>query len=518
MMRAGRGLIGGLSVLFMVGAAHADEPRGATIRPTFTISHETTRITEPLTADGWPDYFGALNQRLGEGVTAENNAVVSFYRALGPAPGGEEVPERFFELLGVPRPPKDGQYFTEFASYLADSLPQGAADVQYGPVLEHLSLATMQPWQSRQYRHVAAWLRANEQPLAVVSAGASRPQYFSPVVPGESSGLISIELPGVQQYRSLARALCARAMLRTAEGQTEGAWQDLLTCHRLGRLCGRGPTMIEGLVGIAIDSMAVGADLAFIQHSQPNAATLRKYLNDLDRLPPLPSMVDKLDVGERFQFLDSVLLVARGDEDAMQLVEAESATGRLLSRLALNAIDWDVVLRMGNDAYDRLVAALRKPDPRERNMALTQAWDETEALLKEARDAEALQKLAANAKNPRDAVSQLVARGMLNLLLPAITQTLIAEYRAEQRVRNLRLTLGLAAYRDERGRYPERLDQLSPAHLREVPQDVFTGEPLVYRREDRGYTLYSVGANGIDDGGRDERSEPPGDDLVIRAR
>jgi len=49
-----------------------------------TISTETTYITEPLRKDGYPDYVAALDQRCRQGVTAENNAAVLFWKAVGP--------------------------------------------------------------------------------------------------------------------------------------------------------------------------------------------------------------------------------------------------------------------------------------------------------------------------------------------------------------------------------------------------------------------------------------------------
>ena len=49
-----------------------------------TISKETTYITEPLRKDGYPDYVAAMNQRLSQGVTPENNAAVPFWKAMGP--------------------------------------------------------------------------------------------------------------------------------------------------------------------------------------------------------------------------------------------------------------------------------------------------------------------------------------------------------------------------------------------------------------------------------------------------
>jgi hypothetical protein len=37
--------------------------------------------------------------------------------------------------------------------------------------------------------------------------------------------------------------------------------------------------------------------------------------------------------------------------------------------------------------------------------------------------------------------------------------------------------------------------------LRQIPGDVFSGKPLIYRPNENGYLLYSVGINGKDEGG-----------------
>jgi hypothetical protein len=54
------------------------------------------------------------------------------------------------------------------------------------------------------------------------------------------------------------------------------------------------------------------------------------------------------------------------------------------------------------------------------------------------------------------------------------------------------------------------------AHLPAMPDDLFSGKPLIYKPEAGGYLLYSVGVNGKDDGGRTFDDAPPGDDLVVR--
>ena len=60
----------------------------------------------------------------------------------------------------------------------------------------------------------------------------------------------------------------------------------------------------------------------------------------------------------------------------------------------------------------------------------------------------------------------------------------------------------------------DRLYLYSPV-LDELPKDPFSGKDYVYRREGKGFVVYSVSGNGTDDGGRDSRDVEK-DDLVFR--
>ena len=100
-------------------------------------------------------------------------------------------------------------------------------------------------------------------------------------------------------------------MLRVDEGKVDEAWEDLLACHRLARLAGQGPTLVDALVAIAVDGMACAGDQGLLQHARLTPAQIARMRADLDKLPPLPKMVDKINVGERFMYLDCVGMVAR---------------------------------------------------------------------------------------------------------------------------------------------------------------------------------------------------------------
>src|SRR6185295_10550420 len=75
-------------------------------KPGITIGRDTTYIDGPLDKDGYPDYEAALNERLREGVTPENNANVLLWQTVGPRSDIQE-PARFFKALGIPELPKD---------------------------------------------------------------------------------------------------------------------------------------------------------------------------------------------------------------------------------------------------------------------------------------------------------------------------------------------------------------------------------------------------------------------------
>lgn len=92
-------------------------------KPKFTISPATTRVTEPLDADGYVDYAAALNKHFSKGVTAKNNANVLLLQAMGPHPDGiKKMDPAYFEWLGIESPPEQGDYFVQLQRYAREVL------------------------------------------------------------------------------------------------------------------------------------------------------------------------------------------------------------------------------------------------------------------------------------------------------------------------------------------------------------------------------------------------------------
>jgi hypothetical protein len=536
-----------LAGLFFVAwnlAARADEPKPPEAaadtpakdeqapekpRPKITISKETTVLEGPLTAKGYVDYVAALNQQNGKDVTAENNAVVLMWQAFGPASIPEPLREKYFKQLGIEPLPLEGEYFMDFGEFVkrkkaeAGAGQEKPAEATDEDLYAQLIRAMNAPWSNADYPLVSQWLAANEKPLRTLVDATKRPRYFSPLVGAEESPMaISVLLLGVQETREVARALGARAMLRLEAGEVEPAWQDLLACHRLGRLVGQGPTLIDALVGLAINGIAAMGDTALAHHAELTADQVRAFQADLLKLPPLPRMVDRIDVAERYMYMDVVARLAEGGPQVLEDLGAgqESSAAQILSGMLSNLlIDWDEPLRLGNEWYDRTVAAERKPTFTARAETMAKLDEELKTLLADARNPSALAKsLLLSGQSPRTVMGRQIGKVLIALLLPATQAATNAEYRETMRMDLVRMALALAAYRTDHGKYPKTLGKLSPKYLADIPKDLFDDEALHYAAEDqgKGYVLYSVGPNRADDGGCDGQSPKPADDIVIR--
>ncbi len=497
-----------------------------------TISKETTYITEPLRADGYPDYVAALNQRASEGVTPENNAAVLFWKAIGwPEWVAAQDRDQFFKMLGIQTLPEKGDYYVAFYEYagppsdtkkLVDE--QAASNKAMGTLDDQMDQAAKRPWSRREFPAFAGWLEANEKPLALLVEAFKRPRRYDPEI-GEKNGLaFPLVPPALPPEREACRALLPRAMLRAHDGQVDQAWADLLSCHRHARLVAQGPWFIETLVAYAINAQADAGNQGMLQHAKLSAARLMRMRDELDKLPPMPRMADKIDVGERFTYLSIASYGARsGIASMMESLGSEAPKykdgifKKMADSLAEGAIDWDVVLRTGNSWYDRLVEAFRKRTRGERKAALDKIADGLRKAGKEAEDWKSLPLSVFG--EPRRDISERVGKALVSLCCSGIPRCVDSEDRAAMQFELTKLAFTLAAYRADHGSYPAKLAGLAPKYVAEVPKDIFIDAELRYKQEGDGYLLYSVGPNGKDDGARgfdDRKEDEDWDDLVVR--
>ncbi|MHC4643692.1 MAG: hypothetical protein ACYS32_18780, partial [Planctomycetota bacterium] len=102
---------------------------------------------------------------------------------------------------------------------------------------------------------------------------------------------------------------------------------------------------------------------------------------------------------------------------------------------------------------------------------------------------------------------------LLSILTPALGRAARIGHRHRTNVEATVTILALQRYKADKESFPDDLQQLITAdYLRQLPVDVFSDKPLVYRKTDDSFILYSFGENFKDDDGK------PGTDSKGRPR
>jgi hypothetical protein len=229
-----------------------------------------------------------------------------------------------------------------------------------------------------------------------------------------------------------------------------------------------------------------------------------------------------MDLASRCMFLDFLQEIRRSGLDNPAGVRGGQPTRKpnVKDEQLLASLDWGIILRTCNRWYDRVVTALRVEERATRQKEIDRSVTDLRALKKETMGRGAMIGAVINeiaqGVGPKRAVAEKVGDVLVYYMLPAFSRVQDAADRDEQVQRNLHVAFALANYQRDRGRYPAKLDELVPRYLPAIPDDLFSGKALIYRPSEKGYLVYSVGPNGIDEGGSTLEDNPPGDDLSVR--
>lgn len=134
-------------------------------------------------------------------------------------------------------------------------------------------------------------------------------------------------LEDLQEYRRLAMLICLKAKVAIAKGNLESALGDMRSGFSMAKNIGEGPTVTEGLVGIAIGALMLNPVNEFIQ--RPDSPSLYEALAALPK--PLVD-VNKALEEEMANIDSSVPLLARGAMKR-QLEPAHARVRELMNRL-----------------------------------------------------------------------------------------------------------------------------------------------------------------------------------------
>ncbi len=117
--------------------------------------------------------------------------------------------------------------------------------------------------------------------------------------------------------------------------------------------------------------------------------------------------------------------------------------------------------------------------------------------------------------------SEMLLNGRLltRLLIPVMGYMISAHHRDLAIFRCAIVLLAIEQYRLTHHKWPGKLEELCPAFLNEVPKDPYDDQPVKYRIQEEGVTIYTCGADRVDDGGMklvNVRTTSPGSDVGLR--
>jgi hypothetical protein len=293
--------------------------------------------------------------------------------------------------------------------------------------------------------------------------------------------------------RSLNRTLLARMFLAKIDGDFVRFGQIFDAQMAVGWFIGVQPTLIHRLVSVSIQGwpmaeMARSADEGVLPDH-----VLRQALGSLERWR-LPKRMYTIE-GERFVVLDSLqkiydqrgrrILGGKFAEPSIDFLDLTSEVpGALSNTRSLFLPRHSTMEHSVEEFFEELRLYADRPD-----------WEQIEHF-------------------GIPSFAQMITGMESNDLSGSFgTIASMSHYvMMQMKEDGCRIAIGLALYRNTYGNLPDTLDKLVPSYLDSVPVDPLsrTGEPYVYRPEpwtradgEPGgeYILYSVGFDGVDNGG-----------------
>lgn len=510
------GLVAALGFLFLgsssfsqeTGTAEtgtADEPQER-VSP-IEIGRDTTFFTEPLDENGRVDLLAALNEYLKEGVTDENNAAREIFKVVGPGMLSD-VPPETFEQLGIDWDEIDEPFLETLDEYVMRK-QLGVDD------LSEYNQAMVGPWSREACPNIAQWLDDQDEALDRLVVAIQHEKYYVPLVSPGEEGLINIQLDHVQMSRALARTLAARGYAHLHANEIEAAIDDFHSVHMLGRHLSHNATLIEKLVGIAIEGIAYAGDIQILESQQHMRHVYGYFEDQMAKLPATGPMHGSIDVAERLMGIDVVMRMAESNEINKEMFAMIGLPGGVAKLAQSIAMDWNEVLRQMNQKYDEMVEIAQLP--REERIERSAEFEQKlEASAKAIATPVGVIQLIASVGSGGNRAEEAFVNVLMGLLAPAVNATQDASHRSETYEELFSLVFALERYREKEGRYPEILDALIPEYLEEVPVDRFSGGALQFDSDGGSYLLYSIGQNGVDDGGRSYFDGVRTDDLRVR--
>lgn len=344
------------------------------------VSYETTRVLGPMTSDGKRvDYFLALEEKYyPPEMKTDENGYRMIVRALG-CPKRERgkfnrktgemesldidtelFRRQVYEKLGLDPdvPPALFTEMKEWSNYTAvkeevEKRKKEDPELKIEPY-DIYNQMLRKPWTLEEFPFMENWLKESAPAIDLLVEAVRKPTFWVPYTrQDEKTSTFESLLPleNMQMFREWARTVSCRARYRLGTGDIDGAIDDIITIHRIGRHAGRQGTLVSALVGIAIEGVAAAIGIGENPEYPPSKEQIERLVKELDELPPRITFEECLEF-ERYFALSAIQDLYWGiSTDDWNEIPFPLNTGLFMRW----SIDIDILMRRFNRIYDKII-------------------------------------------------------------------------------------------------------------------------------------------------------------------
>lgn len=335
------------------------------------------------------------------------------------------------------------------------------------------------------------WIQRNQAAIRQVRVGTTKPHcwFTYDVRPHSERALINIIIPYIKGLRQISIALSWQMQFAAEKGNWDSVIADLRSAKTLAKHLMGCPTLIEQLVGIAVDQRT-NQQLMRILRGHTLPAKINQDLA-LILVESFPSGYPIADIGRESDYLlDMVQRVFTDDG---------SGDGHLIPFTLRRFMPRSSSVDISERPIDLAMAMVHSS--RRETVQFIEQWKQMSDRYRsvtpyqnhisgESMDAWLRKTIEENPENL-----------FLNNFLPSLQEAVRISYAGQAEHLAAQTIVALLRHQSDHAQFPESLDQLVPQYLRAVPQDPFGPGPLSYKRQGDDFILYSWGSDCEDHGG-----------------
>jgi hypothetical protein len=345
------------------------------------------------------------------------------------------------------------------------------------------------------------WLAKNQEILTLVAIGSEKP-YCWDKYESENNDTMSVLLPHLKEYKNIARILCWKACFSASGGNCLQGFENIITTYKLGKHIKTEPILIEQLVGIAIENLSAQNLRQILSKYNIDVLELRKLQDELSAITQNETFRMNFKA-ERMCGYDAIQRTFTDDVFGGHIYLKEF--GKLMGEVS-GANDIQEQVFWANLAiFHALFIQPGKKETLKASDEIYDCYDKLSVLTPfEQRSMEA---------NIHEKIQELANKNMfLAMIYPGFDKIAGLAYRNKAEIQATTTIIAIIRCKQENGTYPDKLEQLlDKGLLKEIPLDPYSDKPLVYKKSENGFTLYSVGSDFVDNGGKmgvDKKGKP----------